>query len=79
MARIGNFKKFVTIEPILDFDIDVLLDWIIHIDPEFVNIGADSKGHGLPEPSIEKVMQFIEELTGCGIEVREKHNLERLR
>jgi len=43
-----------------------------------VNIGADSKGHGLPEPSPDKVHALIEKLTGYGIEIREKHNLERL-
>jgi hypothetical protein len=43
-----------------------------------VNVGADSKGHGLPEPSFKKVMQLVERLTAAGIEVRNKRNLERL-
>ncbi len=72
-------RKFVTIEPILDFDVVTMLAWIIEIDPEFVNIGADSKGHGLPEPSWEKVDKLICYLQDAGIEIREKHNLERLR
>jgi protein gp37 len=71
-------RKFVTIEPILDFDVDILTSWMDRIRPEFVNIGADSKGSRLPEPSAEKVHALIEALKGCGIEIREKHNLERL-
>lgn len=71
--------KFITIEPILDFDVDYFANWILLIYPDFVNIGADSKGHNLPEPSMEKVQALINKLTSYGIEIREKHNLERLR
>jgi len=70
--------KFITIEPILDFDVDILAGWINQIRPQFVNIGADSKKHNLPEPSADKVHALIEKLTGYGIEIREKHNLDRL-
>lgn len=72
-------RKFVTIEPVLDFDVDILAEWIARINPEFLNLGADSKGHGLPEPSVEKIMQLVEKLHGYGIELREKHNLNRLK
>lgn len=71
-------RKFVTIEPINDFDLDIFSIWIKYINPEFVNIGADSKKHNLPEPPAEKIIQLIEELKECGIEVRQKSNLERL-
>lgn len=72
-------RKFITIEPVLNFDVDVLASWMNQIRPDFVNIGADSKGHNLPEPSIEKVIALVEKLKGYGIEVREKRNLDRLR
>lgn len=70
-------KKAVTIEPILDFDIEILSQWIQKIAPEFVYIGyANDKHEGkklkLPEPSLEKTMQLIAELRNAGIEVREK-------
>ena len=71
--------KFITIEPILDFDVDMLVFWIESINPDFVNIGADSKRHGLEEPTMEKVQQLIDKLNDYGIEIREKSNLERLR
>jgi protein gp37 len=73
------FRKFVTLEPILDFDVDILADWMKRINPEFVNIGADSKRGNLQEPTIEKIMELVAKLKEFGIEVKEKHNLERLK
>lgn len=70
--------KFVTIEPIMDFTPQVLSEWIIDIHPSFVNIGADSKGGGLKEPDAESILYLIERIRKAGIEIRQKHNLERL-
>jgi hypothetical protein len=72
-------RKFVTIEPVLDFDVDILASWIDRIRPEFLNLGADSKNHNLPEPTLEKIMMFTEKLREYGIELREKKNLGRLK
>lgn len=72
-------RKFVTIEPVLDFDVDILAGWIDRIHPEFLNLGADSKSHGLPEPTVEKIMALVAKLKEYGIELREKHNLKRLK
>jgi hypothetical protein len=72
-------RKFVTIEPIMDFDVDILTQWVDDIKPEFVNIGADSKNHNLPEPSWDKVDELIGNLKTLGIEIREKSNLDRLK
>jgi len=78
MKDLNNFRKFVTIEPVLDFDVDILAKWIIDVNPEFLNIGADSKGHNLTEPSYSKIFALIAELKKNNIEVREKHNMQRL-
>jgi DNA repair photolyase len=72
------FRIFVTIEPILDFDIEVLTKWLLHLRPNFINIGADSKGAKLPEPSADKVLALIDAMKGGGIEIRQKSNLSRL-
>lgn len=74
--RAEGARLFVTIEPIMDFDPEVLAGWVYDIRPEFVNIGADSKKSCLPEPSAEKVRRFLALLNG--IEVRQKSNLERI-
>lgn len=70
--------RFVTIEPILDFEVENMLGLLKMASPDFINIGADSKGHGLKEPSADKVLALIEGIKAMGIEIRQKLNLERL-
>ena len=70
--------RFVTIEPVLDFDTDDLLELIDIAQPEFVNIGADSKQSSLAEPSADKVLSLIEGLGKLGTEIRQKTNLDRI-
>ena len=78
MRLITEFRKFVTIEPILDFDIETLVEMIKKVDPEQVNIGADSGGHNLPEPSYQKIMDLAAELSKF-TSVANKSNLNRLK
>jgi hypothetical protein len=52
--------------------------WLKRIRPAFVNIGADSKGHQLPEPPKEKILALVDLLNQEGIEIREKKNLKTL-
>jgi hypothetical protein len=70
-------RKMVAVEPILDFDLTVLVEWLEYIKPDFVSIGADSKGHDLPEPHGDKVNALIEALQQF-TEVKQKSNLQRL-
>ncbi len=72
-----NYPKMVSIEPIMKLDVDVMVDWIKEIAPEFVSIGADSKEHYLPEPTGDKIEALIEGLQGF-TEVKTKSNLKRL-
>jgi hypothetical protein len=44
-------KKMITIEPIMDFNLDRFSQMLIEAAPARVNIGADSGRNGLPEPS----------------------------
>ena len=71
-------QRFVTVEPMLHCHPLSLASLIHTIRPAFVNIGIDSKGHGLPEPSAVEIRELIASLAVLGVEVREKHNLERL-
>jgi len=68
----------ISIEPITDFNLEFFIKIIKEIKPKFVSIGADSKGHNLPEPSWDKVQELIKELKKF-TEVRIKDNLERLK
>ena len=74
----AGYYKFITIEPIMDFDLEQFVGMIIQARPNFVNIGADSKHHNLPEPSYKKIIALIDELKKSDIEVRKKINLKRL-
>lgn len=72
-----DMEKMISIEPIVDFDVDVVVQWINEIKPKFVSIGADSKNNNLPEPTASKVGQLVVELQKF-TEVKKKPNLERL-
>jgi hypothetical protein len=73
-----EFDKMISIEPIMDFNLDVMLYWIQQIKPKFVSIGADSKNHNLSEPNREKIDALITELEKF-TEVIIKKNMSRLR
>lgn len=70
-------ETMLTIEPVIDFDIAYFLPLIQRIEPEWVNIGADSGGHKLPEPPAGKVRELIAELSKF-TEVKIKKNLNRI-
>lgn len=69
-------RKVLTIEPILDFDITLFFWMVLKLHKqgtlEYVWLGYDSKGCGLPEPSIEKVQKLVDMLQSYGIEIRGK-------
>jgi DNA repair photolyase len=77
MNFISSYDKMISIEPIMDFDLEEFVMIIRGCKPKFVSIGADSKGHHLPEPSYEKICGLIRELEKF-TEVRVKSNLKRL-
>lgn len=74
----GHFETMVTLEPILDFHVPYLINLIKMCNPKWINIGADSKGHKLPEPTTEKIYRLIDELEKNNFEIKVKSNLERL-
>jgi len=61
--------KMVTIEPVLDFDLDTMIEWITELEPVMVWLGYDSKRCDLPEPPLDKVKQLHWELSQLGIPV----------
>lgn len=72
-----HFDIYVTIEPILDFDLEELVALIKHCEPKQVNIGADSGNNNLPEPSKEKLLALIDELKKFTV-IDQKRNLSRI-
>ena len=81
MEKIANlgYKTFVTIEPIMEFDLIDMVDCIKRCKPEQVNIGANSRYDiQLPEPSKDEVFELINELKEF-TNVSLKQNLNRLK
>ncbi len=77
MANIPIDEKHITIEPIMDFDGQSLVDMVEACKPSQVNIGGDSGNNNLPEPSKEKILWLIEEISNF-TDVVQKKNLKRL-
>ena len=73
-------EKMITIEPILDFDLDPFLEMIKKCEPSQVNIGAKTGGRNRLksiEPDRGKVIELITQLEKFTV-VHQKPNLTRL-
>lgn len=73
----GPAKRVISIEPVMDFDLDVFVRWMGRAMPHFISIGADTCRSGLPEPGPEKLEEFIRKCRKF-TEVRLKKNLRRI-
>ena len=79
LIELGLFIElpiYITIEPIMDFDTEELVDMIRYCNVTQVNIGSDSGRNGLPEPSGDKIMELVGELEKF-TRVHYKSNLKR--
>ena len=67
-------RNVLTIEPVMDFDLDVFTSWITALRPEYVWLGFNSKPGAvtLPEPSKDNFERLHDYLITKGIEVRLK-------
>jgi hypothetical protein len=71
--------KFLSIEPVIDFDTDVLVTWANDIGPDIIEVGADNYHNHLPEPSPEKLEELLIRLRNICPQVIEKDGLDRLK
>jgi hypothetical protein len=62
MLKLAHPRKIVTIEPVLDFDVEIVAEWVRDIRPVTCYIGYDSKKNYLPEPELSKVEVLMEKL-----------------
>jgi DNA repair photolyase len=78
MGVLSEFMPtFVTIEPIMDFDMDEMVELILTANPRQVNIGADSGNNKLPQPTKDKVIELASRLSRFTV-IHNKSNLHRL-
>ena len=72
-----KYKRMLTIEPIMKFDLEKLLKLVMAIKPEQINVGADTQNKNLPEPSayeVEKLIFCLKDYAKVNI----KSNLNRI-
>jgi len=72
MKMLDQPKKHISIEPIMDFDLDIIFKWITDIEPEIVSIGYDNYNNHLLEPPLSKTLKLIKDLENSGIKVERK-------
>jgi len=77
LSSVKNVQKMVSIEPIMDFCVNELEGLVSMIEPQLVTIGADSQGHGLPEPKPERILNLVYQLAKF-TKVLLKDNLGRI-
>lgn len=70
---IRGYDKYITIEPIMDFDLEYFVKMIKNCEPIQVNLGFDSGNNNLCEPPKEKVLELISELEKFTI-IHKKNN-----
>lgn len=66
-----TWRRFVSLEPLMDFDLETLVGMVQSLNPLYVYVGLDNHGHHLAEPPLEKTMALIALLEKF-IEVRPK-------
>ena len=75
-----EYKYFVTIEPIMKFNLFRLPNWMTYIKPDLIFIGANTSKIQLPEPTSEELINLIYslyEIVGIN-NVYLKSNIRRL-
>lgn len=70
--QIALHPRFVSIEPIMDFDLEDFLNDLWNISPYAVAVGYDNYKNNLPEPLLWKTEELILRLENEGIEVYRK-------
>jgi poly-D-alanine transfer protein DltD len=62
MLKVGHKRKIVTIEPVLDLDVEIMERWVREIRPETCYVGYDSKKNYLQEPEFGEAQILMEKL-----------------
>jgi DNA repair photolyase len=62
MVELPVPRKMVSVEPIMDFDMETMVQWMTDIDPVLVHVGYDNYNNNLVEPALAKTLQLIQKL-----------------
>jgi protein gp37 len=79
MVRIPYARKMISIEPIMDFDPEAFVGWLKEISPVVVHVGYANYNQHIPEPTLDKTAELIEELKSFTkvkiLRLREKYSV----
>jgi len=78
MEKIVGNRKFLSIEPIMDFDRMYFVPMIEQVTPGVIEIGADNYNKGLPEPSVHAVQTLLKYMVNLRYPVLTKDSLDRI-
>ncbi len=62
MRKLPFKNRIISIEPIMDFDPEIFVQWLRDIGPVLVHVGYDNYNNNLHEPSLSKTYQLIDQL-----------------
>jgi protein gp37 len=62
MKKLPFKNRIISIEPIMDFDLETFVNWVKEINPVMVHVGYDNYNNNLSEPSVSKTYQLIDQL-----------------
>jgi DNA repair photolyase len=63
-------RKIVSIEPVLDFDLNIFSKWIEEINPFIVYVGYDNYFHKLREPMLKQTTELLQKLSETSLVIR---------
>jgi hypothetical protein len=69
LLNLNHKSKMITMEPIMIFDKEILLDWVQNIKPCTIWLGYDTKNTNLPSPTIDEFKELYWELGKFGVPV----------
>jgi DNA repair photolyase len=70
MRKLEWNRKIVSIEPILQFDLNTLAKWLTDIDPFIVFVGYDNYSNQLREPSMQQTLKLMEMISENSLVIR---------
>jgi hypothetical protein len=70
MKELDWKRKIVSLEPIMDFEINTFAKWIEEINPFIVYVGYDNYCHKLREPTLEMTKQLMEKLSESSLVIK---------
>jgi DNA repair photolyase len=63
-------RKIVSIEPIVDFDLNTFTKWIEDINPFLVYVGYDNYCHKLREPTLKQTTELMQKLSTTSLVIK---------